>query len=376
MVQLEREIALAEFPSPQQLWAKFCAWKGYTAAQLPVITQAYHDDGSGKSPRYYQLQAINKTLEAISAGQQRVLLVMATGTGKTYTAFQIIFGALSKTIVFCNDIDHAERMRRALVNLNPEQVAKNGKYMMKITGDLVATPTTLAETMAAQNIADDTISEGSAGTFAGTDETPAAYGASAIVNVWSDSDDKVRKFQVCGVTVKKLAERVQYYDSDGKLVTESFKDYTRHTLKKQFASLDDFVKRWQDAERKQAVLTELADAGVIWDALAEDVGRDLDPFDLICHVVFDQPALTRRERAEQVKKRNYFVKYSAAAQVVLNALLDKYADVGVVEMENIQVFKAPPFTQMGAPMEIVKGAFGSKRDYEQALTELEALLYA
>lgn len=114
---------------------------------------------------------------------------------------------------------------------------------------------------------------------------------------------------------------------------------------------------------------------MIWDALAEDVGRDLDPFDLICHVVFDQPALTRRERAEQVKKRNYFVKYSAAAQVVLNALLDKYADVGVVELENIQVFKAPPFLQMGAPMEIVKTAFGSKRDYEQALTELEAVLY-
>lgn len=678
--QLEREIALGEFPTPQQLWDKFCTWKGYTAAQLPVITQAYHDDGSGKSPRYYQLQAINKTLEAISAGQQRVLLVMATGTGKTYTAFQIIWrlwkakrkkrilfladrnalvnqtrsndfqpfgqamakitgrnvdpafeihlalyqaltgpeeaqkaykqvkpdffdlividechrgsaaedsawreileyfssatqlgmtatpketdtvsntdyfgepiytyslkegiedgflapykvvrvdidvdlqgwrpekdqhdkhgaliddriynqkdfdrslvidertqlvaqtiadylrriGALSKTIVFCNDIDHAERMRRALVNLNPEQVAKNDKYVMKITGDdelgkaqldnfinpkktypviattselmttgvdaktcklvvldqhiqsmtkfkqiigrgtriddrygklwftildfrkatelfaderfdgipekvLVTTPETLAETIAAADVADDVIGEGSASAFTGTDETPPTYGTNSTVSVWPDTDNKVRKFEVCGVSVKKLAERVQYYDSDGKLVTESFKDYTRNTLKKQFASLDDFVKRWQDAERKQAVLTELADAGVIWDALAEDVGRDFDPFDLICHVVFDQPALTRRERAEQVKKRNYFVKYSVAAQVVLNALLDKYADVGVVELENIQVFKAPPFLQMGAPMEIVKTAFGSKRDYEQALTELEAVLYA
>ncbi|OQX08811.1 MAG: DEAD/DEAH box helicase [Thiothrix lacustris] len=670
--QLEREIPLAEFPSPQQLWKKFCTWKGYTAAQLPVITQAYHDDGSGKSPRYYQLQAINKTLEAISSGQQRVLLVMATGTGKTYTAFQIIWrlwkakrkkrilfladrnvlvdqtrindfqpfgqamtkitgrtldpafeihlalyqaltgpeesqkaykqvkpdffdlividechrgsaaedsawreileyfssatqlgmtatpketdtvsntdyfgepiytyslkegiedgflapykvvrvdidvdlqgwrpqkdqhdkhgaliddriynqkdfdrslvidertqlvaqtitdylrriGALSKTIVFCNDIDHAERMRRALVNLNPEQVAKNDKYVMKITGDdelgkaqldnfinpkktypviattselmttgvdaktcklvvldqhiqsmtkfkqiigrgtriddrygklwftildfkkatelfaderfdgipekvLVTTPETMAETIAAEDDVENTA-------YPLPEDRSSAGSAAAISEDWNEVEHRVSKYYVAGVTVRKLAERVQYYDSDGKLVTESFKDYTRHTLKKQFVSLDDFVKRWQDAERKQAVLTELADAGVIWDALAEDVGRDFDPFDLICHVVFDQPALTRRERAEQVKKRNYFVKYSAAAQVVLNALLDKYADVGVVELENIQVFKAPPFLQMGAPMEIVKTAFGSKRDYEQALTELEAVLY-
>ncbi|WP_040839476.1 DEAD/DEAH box helicase family protein [Thiothrix nivea] len=90
-VQLESELALADFPTPQQLWQKFCAWKGYTDAQLPVITQDYHDDGSGKSPRYYQLQAINKTIEAIARDQQRILLVMATGTGKTYTAFQIIW---------------------------------------------------------------------------------------------------------------------------------------------------------------------------------------------------------------------------------------------------------------------------------------------
>ncbi|WP_040839478.1 type I restriction-modification enzyme R subunit C-terminal domain-containing protein [Thiothrix nivea] len=167
-----------------------------------------------------------------------------------------------------------------------------------------------------------------------------------------------------------------YYDSDGKLVTGSFKDYTRKTLQGQFASLDAFIKRWKAADRKQAVLDELADAGILWEALAEDVGRDLDPFDLICHVVFDQPPLTRRERAENVKKRNYFTRYSEPAQAVLNALLDKYADVGVVEIENIQTLKAPPFTGMGAPMEIVKGAFGSKAAYEQAVSELEAMLYA
>lgn len=234
---------------------------------------------------------------------------------------------------------------------------------------LVTTPETLAETIAAEDDVENTA-------YPLPEDRSSAGSAAAISEDWNEVEHRVSKYYVAGVTVRKLAERVQYYDSDGKLVTESFKDYTRNTLKKQFASLDDFVKRWQDAERKQAVLTELADAGVLWDALAEDVGRDLDPFDLICHVVFDQPALTRRERAEQVKKRNYFVKYSAAAQVVLNALLDKYADVGVVELENIQVFKAPPFLQMGAPMEIVKTAFGSKRDYEQAVTELEIALYA
>jgi type I restriction enzyme R subunit len=115
--------------------------------------------------------------------------------------------------------------------------------------------------------------------------------------------------------------------------------------------------------------------GVIWQALDEDVSRDLDPFDLICHVAFDQPALTRRQRAENVKKRNYFTKYSAAAQNVLNALLDKYADIGVTEIEFINVLKVKPLDQLGTPLEIVKNSFGNKKEYEQAITELEAVLY-
>lgn len=662
---LESELSLHAFPSPQQLWDKLCAWKAYTSQQLPIITQQYYDDGSGKAPRYYQLQAINKTVEAIARQQQRILLVMATGTGKTYTAFQIIwrlwkarnkkrilfladrnvlidqtkrndfqpFGTamtkvtartldpayeihlalyqaltgsdesqkaykqvsrdffdlividechrgsaaedsawreildyfssatqlgltatptetttvsnsdyfgepiytyslkegiedgflapykvvrvdmdvdlqgwrpekgqhdkhgqfiedriynqkdfdrnlvidertqlvaatltaylkrtdpMAKTIVFCNDIDHAERMRRALVNLNPEQVLKNDKYVMKITGDdeigkaqldhfidpkkaypVIATTSELMTTgvdaktckvvvldqhiqsitkfkqiigrgtriderygklwftildfrKATELFADErfdgipekilvttpelcahTISEQANQTVAGISDNLAVYGVTP-----NDNPIPARKYHVNGVTVNKIAERVQYYDSDGKLVTESFKDYTRKTLQQQFASLDAFVKRWQSAERKQAVLAELATAGILWDALADDVGRDLDPFDLICHVVFDQPARTRRERAEQVKKRDYFTRYSAPAQAVLSALLDKYADVGVVELENIQTLKAPPFNQMGAPMEIVKHAFGNKAAYEQALTELETVLYA
>ncbi len=145
---------------------------------------------------------------------------------------------------------------------------------------------------------------------------------------WGEDEDEKRfiKFHVSGVEVKKLAERVQYYDSDGKLVTESFKDYTRKAVMKQFSSLDDFVRTWKEADKKQTIVKELESIGVIWEALESDVSKDMGAFDLICHVVFDQPALTRRERANNVKKRNYFSKYSDAAQTVLNALLDKYAD--------------------------------------------------
>ena len=609
---LEKQITLDDFPSPAELWQKFCLWKGYTQAQLPVITQDYYDDGSGKSPRYYQLQAINKTIEAVSNGQNRVLLVMATGTGKTYTAFQIIwrlwksknkkrilfladrnilvdqtknndfqpFGTamtkvsgrtidpayeihlalyqaitgpeedqkafkqvapdffdlividechrgsasedsawreildyfssatqigltatpkethevsstdyfgdpvyvyslkegiedgflapykvvrvdidvdlqgwrptkgqtdlngeviddriynqkdfdrtmvidertelvartitdylkrtnpMDKTIVFCNDIDHAERMRRALVNLNPEQVKKNDKYVMKITGDdeigkaqldnfinpkkpypVIATTSELMTTgvdaktcklvvldqniqsmtkfkqiigrgtriderygklwftildfkkatelfaderfdgipekvmdTTPEDIADpesdfeeklEEISEHDEEQVTGVDEPPAPpYQVTDTDDVGplpEEDEKKIRKFHVNGVAVGVIAQRVQYYDADGKLVTESFKDYTRKTLLKEYASLDDFTRKWQDADRKEAIIHELEQQGIIWEILAEEVGKDLDPFDMLCHVVYGQPPLTRKERAENVRKRN------------------------------------------------------------------------
>jgi type I restriction enzyme R subunit len=159
--------------------------------------------------------------------------------------------------------------------------------------------------------------------------------------------EKIHKYHVNGVKVLKVAERVQYYDTDGKLVTESFKDYTRKTLNKQFATLDAFVRKWNQAERKQSIIDEMADQGIIWDALEQEVGKDLDPFDMICHVIFDQPALTRKERANNVKKRNYFTQYSEQAQSVLNSLLEKYADAGVSELENLQTIKVYPFTEIG-----------------------------
>ncbi|MBF4433424.1 MULTISPECIES: EcoAI/FtnUII family type I restriction enzme subunit R [Vibrio] len=692
--QLETEIRLEDFPTPQQLWEKYCLWKGYKTEHLPVITQDYHDDGSGKSPRYYQLQAINKTVEAVATGQDRILLVMATGTGKTYTAFQIIwrlwkakakkrilfladrnilvdqtktndfqpFGTamtkitgrkvdpafevhlalyqaltgpeeeqkaykqvdpnffdliiidechrgsasedsawreileyfssatqvgltatpketdevsnieyfgdpvytyslkegiedgflapykvirvdididvqgwrptkgqtdkhgeiiedriynqkdfdrtmiidertelvaktitnylnrtdpMAKTIVFCNDIDHAERMRRALVNLNPEQVNKNDKYVMKITGDdevgkaqldnfinpkkkypVIATTSELMSTgvdaktcklvvldqgiqsmtkfkqiigrgtriderygklwftildfkKATELFADerfdgtpervkvttpkqfededdlDDIIEGMDDIDAdnpfgdedidsdsiqepessyGDDFGGSSKGGAEGNDDWND-ENRVRKFHVNGVSVKALAERVQYYDSDGKLVTESFKDYTRKTMVKQFASLNDFIKRWNESERKQAIIDELAEAGILWEVLEDEVGKDMDPFDMICHVVYGQPALTRKERADNVKKRNYFTKYGDTAQQVLNNLLDKYADGGVAEVENITVLKVAPFNEIGSMKEIINNGFGGKPQYLEAVNELEAAIY-
>lgn len=683
--QLESEISLDDFPSPTELWSKYSAYKGFTETQLPIVTQDYYDDGSGKSPRYYQLQAINKTVEAVSAGQNRILLVMATGTGKTYTAFQIIwrlwkakakkrilfladrnvlvdqtrindfqpfgqamtkitgrkidpayevhlalyqaltgpeesqkaykqvdpdffdliiidechrgsaaedsawreileyfnaatqigltatpketeevsnidyFGEpvymyslkegiedgflapykvvrvdidvdlqgwrptkgqvdklgneiedrvynqkdfdrtmvidertqlvaqtitnylkrtdpMAKTIVFCNDIDHAERMRRALVNCNPEQVAKNDKYVMKITGDdevgkaqldnfinpkkaypVIATTSELMTTgvdaktcklvVLDQNIqsmtkfkqiigrgtriddkygklwftildfkkatelfADerfdgipekiittkpDDINDPDSGfddiientdndneDGQGFDEPDGYTDDSGPIDGgdWTGGDDdegkEVRKYHVSGVMVSKVAERVQYYDTDGKLVTESFKDYTRKTLSKQFTSLDDFVRRWNETERKQTIIDELAGEGILWDALEQEVGEGIDPFDMICHVAFDQPPLTRKERANNVKKRNYFTKYSEQAQQVLDKLLDKYADAGVLEVENLQTIKVQPFTDIGSVTEIVKKGFGGRKQYDEAITELEQAIYS
>ena len=384
---------------------------------------------------------------------------------------------MSKTIVFCNDIDHADRMRRALVNLNPDQVAKNEKYVMKITGDdalgkaqldnfinpkkpypVIATTSELMSTgvdaktcklvVLDQNIQsmtkfkqiigrgtriddrynklwftildfkkatelfaderfdgvpekiintkpDDINDEESNlddilnGNDVGTDEVQGVNEESGDESPWEDDDsgsgplynddgsdrEKVRKFHVNGVTVKAVAERVQYYDTDGKLVTESFKDYTRKTMAKQFTSLDDFTRKWNDADRKQAIIDELEDNGILWQLLSQEVGKELDPFDLICHVVYDQPPLTRKERADNVKKRNYFTQYSETAQTVLNSLLDKYADEGVLEIESKDVLKVAPFTEMGRPREIVKKGFGKPADYQKAISELEAEIY-
>jgi type I restriction enzyme R subunit len=357
-----------------------------------------------------------------------------------------------KTIVFCEDIDHAERMRQELVNQNADLAAENSKYVMKITGDdqlgkmeldnfidpesrypVIATTSRLMNTgVDAQTckliVLDQTIN--SMTTFKqvigrGTrinedygkyyftiidfkkatelfadpefdgdpvviyepepdeppfppdtpedDQPPGEEEPPLPPGEEDDSEPRV-KYVVGDVPFFVVAERVQYYGPDGKLITESLKDYTKKTVRKEFSSLDDFLRRWNVAEKKQAVIDELEEQGVLLDALAEEVGKDFGPFDLICHVAFDQPPLTRRERADNVRKRNYFSRYGEQARAVLEALLDKYADEGVESIEDMKVLRIQPLDQFGTPIEIIKH-FGGRPQFEQAVRELEKQLF-
>lgn len=672
----EIELPLDKFPAPQELWEKFKKFKQIEDAETEkVYTQNYHKDvSSNKEPRYYQRIAINRAVEAIAKGQDRVLLVMATGTGKTYTAFQIIWrlwkakkkkrilfladrnilvdqtksqdfapfgdkmtkitkrhidksyeiylalyqgitgnnedkdaykefskdffdlividechrgsakddsawrevldyfssatqlgltatpketkeisnieyfgepiytyslkqgiedGFLApykvirpiinidmdglklpqgtidkygneipdeefnvkdfdkkivvdertelvakritqylknnnrydKTIVFCTDIDHAARMRQALVNENPDMIAENSKYVMQITGDndegkkeldnfidsevtypVIATTsklmTTGVDAKTCKLIAIDSninsmtefkqiIGRGTRlrpdydkwyftildfrgvtrlfedKDFDGepvqikdvkeTEEMPKDEQTKEEVETLidelpegetvveippnidiTDVENPTKKFYVNGIEVVQVGERVQYYGKDGKLITESLVDYTKKNLKAQFATMNDFIKKWSEADKKSAIIDELIEQGVMLDELREEVkqktGKDLSVFDLICHVTFDTPPLSRKERAEKVKKRNYFGKYSEKARKVLNALIDKFADEGIEEIENREILYFQPFDEIGTPVEIIK-EFGGKTKYEEAIKELEKELF-
>jgi type I restriction enzyme R subunit len=662
----ESELSLGEFPSPDALWQRYCAWKGLEGAARETVETPYYNDGSGRAPRYYQANAINRAVEAVARGQSRILLVMATGTGKTYTAFQIIwrlwkarvnkrilfladrnilvdqtrsndfrpFGAAmtkiekrqankayeiylslyqavtgaeeaqniykqfspdffdlividechrgsaagdsawreildyfssathigltatpketrdvsnihyfgepvyayslrqgiadgflapykvvrididrdlqgwrpakgqadkhgnviedriynqkdfdrtlvleartelvarkitgfleatdpyAKTIVFCEDIDHAERMRQALVNLNPGRVKENRKYVMRITGDeaegkmeldnfidpesrypVIATTSKLMSTgvdaqtcklvvldqriqsmtefkqiigrgtrinedfdkywftimdfkKATELFADPAFDGDPVQIYEpGPDDSPVppeedaepetADATADGDTTFPEDDGEGRTRYVVGneVKVQVVAERVQYYGPDGKLITESLRDYTRNAVRREYASLDDFLRRWTEAEQKQAVIEELEAQGVLLDALAEEVGRKtgkaFDPFDLVCHVAFDRPALSRKERAEQVKRSDVFARYGEQARAVLDALLDKYADAGIASIEDIKILTLDPFNRIGTPGELI-GAFGDKAGYLDAVHALEDELY-
>lgn len=666
-----REIPLDQFPSPDELWARYRTAKGFSETQEAVATEPYYDDGSGKKPRYYQWVAVNRTVEAIARGEQRILLVMATGTGKTLTAFQIIwrlwksgakkrilflvdrnvladqtktndfkpFGQAmtkitkrtankafeiylalyqavtgsqeeqniykefspdffdlivvdechrgsaaddaawrqvleyfssatqigmtatpketedvsnieyfgeplytyslkqgiedgylapykvvrlgldrdldgwrpelgqtdkygqeiedreynirdfdrqlileqrtelvaakvteflratdryAKTIVFCENIDHAERMRQALVNCNADLAADNPRYVVRITGDnnegkvqlynfideestfpVIATTSQLMSTgVDAQTchlivldkriqsmtefkqiigrgtrINEDygklyfTIMDFKQATalFAdpdfdgdpvqiyepGPDDSPVPpdedppeddvpvdvdgpFDEPPFIDLPGDPGEEgpfqPTKYYVDDVEVAVATERVQYLDDHGKLITESLKDYSRRRVLQQYASLRHFLTAWNAADRKRAILDELIEHGVFLDELAEQVGRDYDAFDLVCHVAFDQPPLTRRERAEQVKKRDIFGQYGESARAVLRALLDKYADGGIRSLESLDILKVNPLTQLGTPIEIVR-RFGGKQAYLAAVHDLETQLY-
>jgi type I restriction enzyme R subunit len=351
----------------------------------------------------------------------------------------------AKTIIFCEDIDHAERMRQALVNENPDMVSENDKYIMRITGDealgkaeldnfidpesrypVIATTSKLLSTgVDVQTckliVLDQRIQSLSAfkqiigrGTRIQEDydkfyftimdfkkatelfADPDFDGDPVTVYEPKTSDPPVPpeepveepgvveepepsqgqvKYVVGDVEVSVVAERVQYYGKDGRLITESLKEYNRKNVLEEYASLDSFLRSWSSAEKKQAIIEELHEQGVLLEALAEEVGQDYDPFDLVCHVAFDQPPLTRRERAENVRKRNYFTKYGEKARAVLGALLDKYADAGIQQIEDIGILKVQPISDLGTPVEIVQ-AFGGRDKYMEAIKELESEIYA
>jgi type I restriction enzyme R subunit len=190
----------------------------------------------------------------------------------------------------------------------------------------------------------------------------------------------VYKFTVSGVPAKIIAERIEYIGTDGELITESYRDFSRKQIQSEFESLDDFLKHWGETKKKKAIVDLFEEHGVIFDNLAEELdksgkGKEYGVFDLICHIAYDQPPLTRKERANNVKKRNYFTQYGEQARAVLEALLDKYADEGLSTLESNKVLQLTPFSEMGAPMEIVKKAFGSKDAYDQAIQNLEQELF-
>jgi type I restriction enzyme R subunit len=358
-----------------------------------------------------------------------------------------------KTIVFCVDIDHAERMRQALINENQDLVFENHRYIMRITGDnpegkaqldyfidldsLVPAIVTTSKLMTTgvdcktcklivldNNI--NSMTEFKQIIGRGTRLNP-EYGKEfftimdfrnasrlfadpefdgdpiSIIDVgenedipveqepvdpnddgesgWGDSEDPDEphthriKYRVSDVEVKIINERVQYYDKDGKLITESITDYSKKNILGEYATLDDFLQAWSESERKQAIIDELKERGVLLDALKEAAGdRNIDEFDLICHIAFDKKPLTKTERAANVRKRDYLSKYEGVAREVLSALLDKYAENGIADLEQVSILQIDPFRSIG-DMRKIMGAFGGKRSYLHAVRQLESQIY-
>lgn len=676
--QPERELALHEFPSPDELYQKYRAWKGLDGDSERVATSDYFYDIDGKEPRYYQRIAINRAVEAVAKGQNRILLVMATGTGKTYVAFQTIwrlwqsgakkrilfladrnilidqtktndfkpfgdkmfkitnrnadkayeiylslyqavtgneedkqifrqfspdffdlivvdechrgsaaensawreildyFGSATqigmtatpketkdisnthyfgepvytyslkqgiddgflapykvvrvtldkdvegyrpargdvdkygeaipdrvyegteiertividertklvaqkiseymknsgdrfmKTIVFCVDIEHAERMRQALVNENGDLANLDSRYVVRITGDneigkreldnfidpestypVIATTSRLMSTgvdaqtcklivldreigsmtefkqiigrgtrlrpdfgkeyftildfrRATDKFADpefdgdpvviyepkpgepiveptdipEPISEPTSTeptTEPGTDIPP--NDPAGICYLPTGGNLPKEKIYVNGVEVKVLNEQVSFIDEHGKLITQSLKDYTKQNILRRYASIDDFLNEWRNVDQKLALMDELEKQGILLHELIDEVGGNIDPFDLVLHVAYGHRPIARKERAEKLKKGNYFDKYSDKARNVINALIDKYADSGIEHIEKPDVLKVQPFDMYGTPYELLNELGGSD-GYETILNTIEEKLYA
>lgn len=649
---VEVKLSLDEFPSPEVLWQMYHEHNQINTAQDKIINEPYYSDNPDKQPRYYQMNAINKTVEAIASDEKRILLVMATGTGKTYTAFQIIwrlwkagikkrilfladrtaliaqtftndfapfkdkmtwvtkqnfdtaheiylalyqgltgededakslfeqfspgffdlivvdechrgsakadsqwrevleyftsatqigltatpketntvsntdyFGEpiytyslkqgiddgflapyrviriffdkdiegfipyegqlddngeiidnriyntndfdknlvleqrtklvaktvsdylkkydcrMDKTIFFCVDQEHADRMRRALANENADMCAIDDRYVMRITANdelgvkqldnfrnvessypvLVTTSKLLSTGVDIQTIKyivlDSNIRSMTEfkqiigrGTRVREDLGKlyfTIFDFRDVTRLFHDPDfdgpieqqenyepkktgsnpekppkitppetEHKQKYVLGGTKVNVSQKHVQYLDQNGNLITESLIDYTKRNVRNRYATLNEFLSDWNAADRKQVIVEELEKRGVFFDELCDEIGKDLDPFDLILHIVFDQPPLTRKERADNVRKRNYFAKYGKEAAEILDALLVKYADSGLNDLENVDVLKVDPIKKHGTQVYIVNKIFGGIARYREAIKELEAAIYA
>lgn len=412
-------------------------------------------DGQQVEDRIYNTKDFDKNL---------VIDERTREVAKRITEFLKANDRFMKTIVFCVDIDHANRMRQALIEENADLVKEHPYYVTKITGDdnigkgqltnfisvsqkipTIAVTSELLSTgvdvkMCKLVVVDKEINSQimfkqilGRGTrireddgkmyftfmdfrdvsrnFAdkefdgepvmikqvGADEpiapdmedelydTDNLEGNSSFLaedsypdsDFFDNSDEKepFKKIYINGVLVRILNERVQYVDVHGKLITESIRDYSKKHILNHYDTMDEFLKRWNSEERKEAIIEELKEEGVLLDALQEEVGLDLDPFDLILHVAFDKKPLTRAERANNVEKQGYLHQYSDLARNVLTALLEKYKDAEVVDMSDTKILELQPFTEMGSAVKLVR-AFGNKKKFIQAIKDLEELLYA
>ena len=664
----ERELGINELPPPEELFSRYTAAKGLDEETREVVLSDYFTDGSGKEPRYYQRNAINRVVEAVAKGQDRIMLVMATGTGKTYTAFQIIwrlwrtntkkrvlflvdrtaladqtlrgefrhfgeavtkvdgpnvdpayevyvalyqglmggdetekfkqfspdffdlivvdechrgsakedslwrsildyykgatqigltatpktaddadnfeyFGepvytyslkqgiddgflapykviryrfdndewrppqgfldaegnevpdeiynesnfdrsiviegrnkavarciadflretdVYQKTIVFCTKQDHAERMRRFLNNELNEQSKENPKYVVRITGDdtygkleienfinpeekypVIATTSKLLSTgvdtqtvklvvldspmnsmtefkqiigrgtrvaeqygkyyftiMDFRNVtrlfADPEFDGDPVESYEKDGNDPIDVGkaieeetkseaeliendprSEVLIDGIEENPEPNKIYIKEGVSFDPIQRVVQYIDpKTGKLITASLEDFSKQAITGMYASLEDFINRWQATERKDIIVTELRERGIIFEELQKEVGQDVDVFDLILHVAYGKKPLTRSERLKNVKQSSYFDKYEGEAREIIGHLLEKYAEHGITSIDDIGDLQVSPFTQYGPPVEIVEGIFGGREAYMQVVREIECQLYS
>ncbi len=403
--QKETTLPLAGFPSPAELWARYCAWKGITPEAEPVVLQDYFDGGAtmrqalinenqdlcadnhryvmritGSDPEgcaqignfidpesTYPVLVTTSRLLSTGVDVQTCRLIALDRAVGSMTEFKQIVGRGTRVHEDTNKLYFTLIDFRKATNHfadpdfdgEPVQIYVPGADDPVIPPDDVPPPVDDQDPIPPEP---------------GPDETVILDPKLPDISI-DQSPERRRKIYVDGVPATIIAERIEYLDENGKLVTETLRDFTKKALKKRFATLADFLAEWRATERKNAIMDALDGEGLVLDALAQEVGKDLDPFDLICHVAFDQPPLTRRDRAENVRKRDVFTKYGPQARAVLEALLQKYQDEGVTDLADLRILQIPPFATMGTPMQLIL-QFGGRPGFEKAVHDLQSALYA